>query len=246
MIDIHTHFGQFYNNYYDPEQVIGNLIKLGVTQIGLMPTLTKNGDNVFESHQVMLKIIEKYDKQIIPILWVHPKTKKNDIYAMLNQLPYKILKVHGYFHDWHKYPKSIQSLINIARQKQLSIMFHTGGRKESYAFSYKAICKNNLDITFILAHSRPVAGTINILKNCPNAYCDTAFTPISDIKKNIESGFEDKILFGTDFPVMSAFDSGIDNERWYLNNISTLKNELGESVFSKITIKNFQTVLNNI
>lgn len=53
MIDIHVHYGQFYEKCFDPEQIIGSLLKFSVNRIGLMPTLTKNGDNVLESHKTI-------------------------------------------------------------------------------------------------------------------------------------------------------------------------------------------------
>lgn len=243
MIDIHVHFGQFYDKYYDPEQVIGDLLKMGVSQIGLMPTLTRNGDNVLETHQTMLKILEKYSKQIIPILWIHPKTKEKDVCSMLNELPYKILKVHGYFHDWHKHPKSLQSIINIARQNKLPIMFHTGGRKESYAYSYKKVCKSNKDITFILAHSRPVKGTINVMKECANVYCDISFTPIKDVLLLKENGLINRMLWGTDYPVYSAFNPLVDINQWYQNRHYEVRSAIGQIDFDSISETNILNIL---
>lgn len=243
MIDIHVHYGQFEEIFFDGIQVISNLEKIGINQIGLMPLLTKNGDNIFSSHQILCKMMKMYDNKIIPIFWIHPKTKREDIVSMLDELPYKILKVHGYLHDWHKFPKSLYALLNISRKKNIPIMFHTGGRKESYAFSYKTICMNNPDITFILAHSRPVKGTINIMRECQNVYCDISFTSIKDISLLCENGMTNKMLWGTDYPVYSVFNPIIDINQWYHKRVDEVKSVVGFNAFNSISETNILKIL---
>lgn len=243
MIDIHVHFGQFNENFYDPDQIVNDLIKFGADQIGLMPTISKKGDNILDSHKIMIELTHNYKDFIIPILWIHPSTGLATINQILKELPYKIIKIHGYFHDWHKNPNKLQKIITIAKDKNLPIMFHTGGRKESYAFSYKKICKENPDNIFILAHSRPVKGTINILRNCSNVYCDTAFVPMNDLKLVINSGLEDRILFGTDYPIINAFEGFQQDKLLYIEIISKLRSEVSEKIFKKITEDNFKNIL---
>jgi predicted TIM-barrel fold metal-dependent hydrolase len=243
MKDIHVHYGQFRGELYPPEQVIADLRTIGVDQIGLMPSISKTGDNVLDSHRIMVELISKYRDFIIPILWIHPSTGLATINQILKELPYKIIKIHGYFHDWHKCPNKLQKVIAIAKEKNLPIMFHTGGRKESYAFSFKKICKNNPDNIFILAHSRPVKGTINILRNCSNVYCDTAFVPMNDLKLVINSGLEDRILFGTDYPIINAFEGFQQDKLLYIKIISKLRSAVSEKIFKKITEDNFKNIL---
>lgn len=243
MIDIHVHYGQYEKTYFDVFQVISDLEEIGITKIGLMPFLTKNGDNIFHSHQTLLKVIKKNNDKIIPILWIHPKTSQEDIVSMLNELPYRILKVHGYLHDWHNFPKASNALLNISRKKNIPIMFHTGGRKESYAFSYKKICMSNPDITFILAHSRPVKGTINVMKECQNVYCDISFTPIKDIFLLIENGMTNKMLWGTDYPVYSVFNPIVDINQWYNRRVEEVKSIVGFNAFNSISETNILNIL---
>jgi predicted TIM-barrel fold metal-dependent hydrolase len=243
MIDIHVHFGHFYDNYLNPDQVIQDLVKMGVSKVGLMPTLTRNGDNVLESHEKMKDLLKKYKDRIIPILWIHPTTKEKVIYGMLKELPYKIIKIHGYFHNWHLRPISLQRIIDIARKINLTVMFHTGGRKESYAFAYKKICKNNPDITFILAHSRPVKGTINIMKECQNVYCDISFTPIKDVLLLIENNLTERMLWGTDYPVYIAFNPEVDINQWYQNRYYEVIAAIGKKKFEAISEVNILNVI---
>lgn len=243
MIDIHVHFGQFDNIYFNPDQIIDNLIKIGIKRIGLMPTIRKNGDNILEAHNNMKRIVDKYGNYIIPIMWVHYSTKEKDMNMMLKDLPYKILKVHGYIHDWYKHPNELKKVIDISRKNNLLVMFHTGGRKESYAFKYKKICKDNPDIFFILAHSRPIKGTINIMKEFPNVYCDISFTPIKHILLLKEHHLVERVLWGTDSPIYLAFDPSIDLIQWYKKRCDELLGSVGEFDYNLITKRNFSRIL---
>lgn len=243
MVDIHVHFGQFGEKYFHPDKVLDGLMSVGVDQIGLMSSINKTGNNVLDSHSTMIDLVTKYKKIILPILWVHPSTSIDSIVRMLNELPYKIIKVHGYFHNWHRHQNKLHKIITLAKVKNLPIMFHTGGRRESYAFTYKLICKDNPDNIFILAHSRPVKGTINVMKNCPNVYCDTAFTPIKDLKSIINSGLEDRILFGSDYPIINSIEINIHQDKLYLDIISNLKSGFGKNIYKKITVDNCKTIL---
>lgn len=244
MLDIHVHFGQFNENFYNPDKIINDLIELGVDQIGLMPFISKNGDNTLDSHKIMVELTHKYKDFIIPILWIHPATRLSVIKQMLSELSYRIIKIHGYLHAWHKYPNKLQKIITITKERNLPIMIHTGGCKESYAFSFKKICKNNPDNRFILAHSRPVKGAINVLRSCQNVYSDTAFTPLHDLKLIIKSGFEDRLLFGTDYPLIIALNKDIQLDKGYNKIRTELKSEVGENIFKKITEENFITFFN--
>jgi predicted TIM-barrel fold metal-dependent hydrolase len=53
--------------------------------------------------------------------------------------------------------------------------------------------------------SRPLDITIEMLRKYDNAYCDTAFTTETEIRKIISVGFTEKIIFGSDFPITHFF-----------------------------------------
>lgn len=123
-------------------------------------------------------------------------------------------------------------------------MFHTGGRKESYGFKYKKICKDNSENNFIFAHSRPLIGTINVMRSCQNVYCDIAFTPIKDIKVLLNNYLIDRILFGTDYPITSFFYPQIDKNKWYKQRMLDVKSIMSDNDFKKITYFNFKSLFN--
>lgn len=118
MIDIHTHFGQFNNSSFNLDETLDELLKQGLTKVGIMPLICKSGKNIKESHYVLLKLNKKYQQSIIPILWIHPFTKTSDIEQMLEEFPYKIIKIHGYLHDWHKFRTKLLKIICLANKKK--------------------------------------------------------------------------------------------------------------------------------
>lgn len=243
MIDIHVHFGQFNNNFFNPDQVIDDLINIGIKNIGLMPTITEIGDNIFESHEQMIRIVNKYKNQIIPILWIHYSTSEKEIKKMLDELPYKIIKIHGYIHEWHNHPKELKKVIEISMKNKIPVMFHTGGCKESNSFKYKKICKNYPSVNFILAHSRPIKGTINIMKECKNVYCDISFTRIVDIQLLCKNGLSERVLWGTDYPIYSAFDPTVNMKNWYKSRCDSVLKSIGEFNYKLITENNFLKII---
>jgi hypothetical protein len=163
---------------------------------------------------------------------------------MLNEVPYKIIKIHGYLHPWHKHFNKMNKVIGLAKEKELPIMLHTGGMKECYAFKYKKICKSNPENIFIFAHSRPVQRTINVMSSCPNVYCDIAFTPINKIRLLIESRLEDRMLSVTDYPIINSFETENDINVLYKERRKEIKSIMSKTTFNKITKTNFISLFN--
>lgn len=58
----------------------------------------------------------------------------------------------------------------------------------------------------ILAHSNPACETLEMLKKYKNVKCDIACTKSDNIQTVLSSGFKDKVLFGTDFPITHWYE----------------------------------------
>ena len=122
------------------------------------------------------------------------------------------------------------------------LLFHTGGREESDAGSYAEIIRQNQDVRFILAHSRPIEQTLPILQDCPNCYADTAFTPIENVEKMVNSGFSDRILFGTDYPLPKAFYPAQDMMSYYHELVQAYQKIMSPTDWRKIAYHNFENI----
>jgi len=243
MIDIHVHFGKFRDIQLNIPDIIENLTKQGINQIGLMPLLNETGSNLNNAHSTLKKYYSIYETQIIPILWIYPKISIQKIERLISEIPYKIIKIHGYLHHWDY--ENITRIINFTEQKKLPIMFHTGGCENSDAGFYMQICKNFPKQKIILAHGRPIEQTIEILQLCKNVWVDTAFMPTENIKLLIDKDFANKILFGTDYPIMKHFDNSINLDKWYKQNTKEIIETIGNKYFEQLSSNNIAEFLNN-
>ncbi len=81
------------------------------------------------------------------------------------------------------------------------------------------------------------------MKECPNVYCDISFTPIKDILLLKTNKLTDRILWGTDYPVYSAFNSSVDINQWYQNRIDEVKSAIGSNDFENISETNILKIL---
>jgi hypothetical protein len=60
----------------------------------------------------------------------------------------------------------------------------------------------------ILGHGRPVDEAVEVLKENPNAWVDTAFMSPSSLRVIVAAGLGERTLFGSDIPVDRLFYKG--------------------------------------
>jgi len=138
VFDSHIHFGRFGSVYYTAAFVVRTLQHLGVGKWAIMSTSTFDPDfdyrRVEEEFRTILDIAldETY-----PIMIVRPEMLKShpdlDRYFTI---PYRAIKIHGYTDEWEPYGKPTRRVADIARERGLTLMFHTGGRERSDAGAY--------------------------------------------------------------------------------------------------------------
>ena len=174
----------------------------------------------------------------IPFLWVSPGMLRHS----RDLRPYFFrdfagIKIHG-LQGWNPNGKEIHRVLSIAREKNLPVLLHTGEHEICRAGAYLSLCREFGDVRIILAHGRPLDECVAVMKECPNVYADTAFMPVNNILILRNEGLIERVLWGTDFPVMRYFYD-IPPEDYYRQKISEARNILGESDFTRITQENF-------
>ena len=205
LTDYHVHVG-FFNDglYFSPEEIAGDMKALKVERYYFSSTSTGSVPFNFVRREIE-SLIDFSGGKSKPFLWVSPgmlqhsrSLKKyffRDFYG---------IKIHG-LQGWEPYGKEIRRVFSIARDKNLPVLLHTGEHEICRAGAYKKICGEFHDVKIILAHGRPIDETIDIMKEFPNVFTDTAFMPKIDIKKLKDAGLIERVLFGSDFPVMQYF-----------------------------------------
>ncbi|MFA5217376.1 MAG: amidohydrolase family protein [Bacteroidales bacterium] len=240
--DCHIHYGQFREDYYDPNQLIHWFDELGIDKVGVMPISFMSD---FKSDERIVASLPK--ERFIPYLWVTPEMV--DIDPTLNSydsINFKVIKIHAYARmDWDSFPDKIRTVIQAAYKRKVPIMFHTGGWRGSNAIQFYKFCRDFPSVDFILAHGRPISQTITVLKGAKNAYVDNSFMTIDSMKMICEAGLSQRIIFGTDYPIMKTFWPEIDIIDWYKNHIEELIKIFGEKAFMIWANENFYKLVIN-
>jgi len=241
LADAHVHIGQFREFYSNPQSVFDVLDKAGVQRFAVSSTSICE-ENYSKVLWEMQEIVNIGGKRITSVLWITPKMLTNGALKDFLDcgIDWRCLKIHGYVHDWKPESKSMALVVNEAEQLHVPLLLHTGGRTESDAGSYLDLISKHSSQTFILAHSRPHNQAIEVMQRCPNAWSDTAFTPLEHIVEMVNAGLSNRILWGTDYPLPLFFNDGENPESYFHKLLSDLSSQLSEDDFTKITYKNYE------
>lgn len=243
MFDNHIHVGIFKDLYFSSKKVAKDMKDLHIEKYFFSSTST--GDVPFKQVQYEIdELIELSEGKAEPYLWVSPDMIQN--HKDLKPYFYRDfagIKIHG-LQNWEIFSdeKPLRRVFSIAREKNLPVLLHTGEHEICRPKVYKNICADFHDLKIILAHSRPVDETVDVMKDCPNVFCDTAFTSEENILKLISENLTERIFWGTDLPVMEYFFP-IPATEYYKNRISSVRKIIGEENFTKITHDNFINLL---
>lgn len=240
MYDIHVHTGHFKDGlYFSPEEVAHGMKNLNIERYYFSSTST--GSVPFsEVRRQIESLVSLSEGRAVPFLWVSPDMleQSQDLSAYFFR-DFAGIKIHGYHQDWDPNGKPLRRVLAIAQDKNLPVMFHTGGCERSNAGAYMKICSEFHDVKIILAHGRPIDECIDVMKECSNVWADTAFMSIENIIKLREEGLITRVLWGSDFPIMRYFYD-IPAEEYYTRKINEARKALREEDFSQITHKNFR------
>ena len=240
IMDCHVHIGKFKNRVNSAEDVIMTLRNIGVSRWACMPVITLNKTTFSNDLTIYRKVKELAPSESEIILLITPEMLNlSPDLRYLNEVSSKMIKVHGYLHQWNPNGNPLIRLMSIARECKMSVMFHTGGRTQCYAGKYSMLASRFKDVPIIFAHGRPINQAIRIMKKCDNVYVDTAFMPIEDIRMVVNEGLGDRVIFGTDFPINRHFYKNMPDEIWYKTIVDGLLQEFGEELFMKWSNANF-------
>ena len=233
--DCHVHYGQFREKYHSAEYVMQQLAVVGIRRACVMPTGFYSRKEFFECLEELKKFpSEEYDS----FLWLSPRILRwlsvEKLFSLHN---FKAIKIHLVAHpEWCFNQEKIDEVADFAAEVGVPIMFHTGDFYFCEPKVFEPICRRHPKTTFIFAHARPVEQTIDAMKRNKNIWADTAFTPIEDVKKLVEEGFPDRLLWGTDFPIFSTKE---DTRAYYLARIAKFQATISKDILEKILWSNY-------
>lgn len=239
MIDNHVHVGWYSDGYHNPLDMWQSEKDAGFDDIVVSSTST-----CAELYKLVVRemneLIKVGGSHIHPLLWVTPRMMKTwgIRYMLHSKIRWQGLKMHwGAHREWYYNRKLVYRALEIARDKNIPVLLHTGGSKECEPKVFEEIIIQYSDLNFVLAHGRPIEQTVEVLGLCVNAYVDTAFMPVEDVLILIEKGYLDRILFGSDAPINLIYKK---NET-----VTEYLKDCMQNLLRSLTLEQYKTIMNN-
>ena len=232
IIDNHVHVGWFTDGYHTPREVWDSAMAAGIDGMAVSSTST-----CAELYKVVVRelrvLIKLGGERVRPILWLTPKMMRCRYavpYMLHSKIPWQGIKMHWEaYKEWVNNKKLVVKGLEIARWLGVPVLFHTGNFASCHAGLFADIIAENQDLTFVLAHGRPLDETLEVVRNNENSFIDTSFMPAQDLQQLVDKGLVDRILFGTDFPINEVFYKDINSVTYIQRNIEMIKSVCGKS-----------------
>lgn len=228
IIDSHAHVGWFIDGYHSPNEVWRNFRKTGLSKACLSSTSTcaELYHNIKTEFCQFISMAGS--ENVRPILWVTPKMllKRWPLkYLMKSKIEWYGIKLHFVAHPQLAESKFWNtSYIQIAKELgNVPVLFHTGKWDTCHAAAFQNVIADNPDLTFVLAHGRPIDETIMLMKQYPNVWTDTAFMPIKDIRLLKEEGLTGRTMFGSDAPINRIYYPDLSTEKYLKTRIEEVR-----------------------
>ena len=247
VIDSHIHVGQYKSLYETPQELVSFLTGVGVSYYAVSSCTICEEDYKMVLDE-MRELIALAKDKVLPVLWITPRLLHHeDLDKFLySGIQWKCVKIHPWLNmgGWDYGSEDREKAIALAKDLQVPLLIHTGETEGSYPSCFEQSVAEHSDVTFILAHGRPVDEAINIMKKYKNAWVDTAFMPTENIVKCCKAGCSDRVLWGSDYPIPKYYYSNKDMKRYYNELLEELKQQVSYEDYIKITQTNAQRLFN--
>ena len=242
LIDAHIHVGQFRELYESPKELVEYLSSVGVSRFAVSSTTTCE-----ENYTIVIKEFQELKTiaadNCIPVLWLTIQSLYNGGADILlnSDINWECIKIHPALspHEWSKNTENIGIAIAIAKDLRVPILIHTGETEGCHPSCFENSIKKHPEVTFILAHGRPIGETLELMKKYSNVWADTAFMPIENIVKLCEEKLSERVLWGSDYPITKYYYPQADMKTYYIELIRQLKDTVNNEDFERITHENF-------
>ena len=243
LFDAHTHVGQFYDLYTSPSELKHFLDSVGVERFATSSTTICAGD--YEKVMDEIKeLVAICDNRFLPVLWITPPMLKDGgLFKMMDSgISWQCLKIHPQLHPmaWQGDSHEMKWVVSMASVLQMPLLIHTGEMPGCQPLLFEETISEFSNVTFILAHGRPIGETIELMKKYPNVWTDTAFMLTEQICQLCNEKLSDRVLWGTDYPISKFYYPNTDMKTYYLDLVQKLKDSICHEDFELITQRNFE------
>ncbi len=241
MIDSHIHVGQFFDLYFSPDTISSLMNKVGVSHF-LVSSTTTCSERYSKVVREIVRTLNFSQGKALPVLWITPKMIDNHYLVKIcrEDIEWRCLKIHPQLSpdEWWSGPKYFGTVVGLAKELRCPVLIHTGEMPGCEAATFEPIIEKNQDISFILAHGRPFSQVPKLMNSYANVYVDTAFMPIENISSLCGLGFAQRVLWGTDVPIVKYYQPEVNLVNYYTSQLSLLRNRLLPQDFELVTDTN--------
>ena len=244
LVDSHIHVGQYHQHYFSPSEVHSLMENLNVDYYAVSST-TICEENYQKVLSELNELISLDGDMILPVLWITPESLKGYIAWFLESgIKWRMLKVHPYLHqsDWDPEGNQFADVLEIAIELKIPILIHTGEDLCCSCDKYINLVETYPEVNFVFAHGLPILNALKLISLYNNAFVDTAFMEIKDIKTFIDAGLSHKILWGTDMFIPLHFYPKINAEKYYKQRLVGLSRICTQEQYEYVTFKNAKKI----
>lgn len=216
--DLHVHFGQYFDIYYQPATIIKCLHNNGIKEVWASSTTSCiEWKTQAEKHQ-LLQNIEKeiteavmaaneYAIKLTPLYWVIPKRhlEGESIEDVIKNSLYKGFKIHPKCGEWSQNTPFIWKLFDevcmYAQKHDMPILIHTGIEAVDIPNRFEEFFAKYNSVKFVLAHCKDTNKIVEMFSKYSNVYGDNSICPDEGYAEICKCGFKDRMQTGTDFPI---------------------------------------------
>ena len=218
----------------------------------ILYSLTISGKKQANIEKVLKEIQEfigLFFGHVIPVLWVTPEFLKDDNLrssVLYSGIKWKCIKVHPQLSpdEWEPNSTNYESVVSLARSMKVPVLIHTGVVKNCHPSQIAPLFNKYKDQLFIMAHGRPIEETFLVMESYRNTIVDTAFMPIEHIQQLVQRGYEHRILWGSDYPIIKFYERNLDYCKFYREQLVLLREMVNSDTFERITCSNFSKIFN--
>lgn len=246
LIDTHIHVGQYNEYYFSPKDIHELIQDCSVDYYAISSTTQciELYDKVLEE---MKYLIGMDADKVLPTMWITPNGLQGNIaWYLESDIKWRLLKIHPFLNksEWDPDRAQIYEVVDIARELKVPILIHTGEDPSCHSQLFEPVIRSESDITFILAHGRPLHEAIELSKKYANTYVDSAFMAVEEMKAFLDAGLENKLLWGTDMCIPKYFYPEIILHNYYMEKLSAFNKVCTPEQYKRVTFMNAASVFN--
>lgn len=231
--DAHVHIGPFAGDLmFEPEDVAAALISFGVKRWVYFSTAFScdPADYILWFRECVGRMESVAPDCGVPVLWMNEEMLCHT--DRFFDTCFRGIKVHEGLAELS--PTALESAFDTAQGAGVPLIIHTGDDASCAMAKYDNLCRCYADLTVVLAHGRPQQQVLPMLQRHPNVWIDTAFMPKRQVVELCAAGMQNRLIFGSDYPIVRYFFSHRNERALYMCHRSMVQRLAGNAPFAAV------------